>query len=193
MSEFLSPEFWSDRYKNDQTGWDLGQVSPPIQHYVDQLNNKDMKILIPGCGSGYEGEYLFRHGFKNVHLLDFAAAPLVAFKTRLPEFPETQLHVGDFFKHQGEYDLIIEQTLFCAIDPSLRRAYAEKAASLLRPGGKLVGVMFNREFEGGPPFGGSREEYITYFQPYFTTLNMDPCYNSITPRAGSEVFVNLVK
>jgi SAM-dependent methyltransferase len=160
---------------------------------VDQLTNKDLRILIPGCGSGYEGEYLFKNGFKHVHLLDFSPQPLVAFKNRVPEFPEKQLHVGDFFEHHGSYDLVIEQTLFCAIDPKLRRAYAEKAASLLKKGGKLVGVMFNREFEGGPPFGGSAEEYLTYFRDHFSTVSMEPCYNSIAPRAGSEVFVKMTK
>lgn len=193
MSDFLSSEYWSKRYQQGQTGWDLGMPSPPIQQYVDQLTDKDLRILIPGCGSGYEGEYLFKKGFKNVHLLDFSADPLVAFKNRVPDFPEKQLHVGDFFEHQGHYDLIIEQTLFCAIDPSLRNAYAEKAASLLKPGGKLVGVMFNRDFEGGPPFGGSREEYMNCFRDHFSSLSIEPCYNSITPRAGTEVFIKLIK
>lgn len=193
MSEFLSADYWSERYKDGQIGWDLGMPSPPIEHYAEQLTNKKLTILIPGCGSGYEGEYLFRKGFTHVHLLDFSPEPLVAFKNRVPEFPEIQLHVGDFFEHHGLYDLIIEQTLFCAIDPTLRRAYAEKAASLLKPGGKLVGVLFNRDFEGGPPFGGSVEEYLTYFEDHFSTVSIEPCYNSIAPRSASEVFIKMIK
>lgn len=193
MNNFLSPEFWSERYKQNQTGWDLGQIAPPIKEYIDQLSDKNIKILIPGSGNGHEGEYLFLHGFKNVHLLDFSPEPLVKFKDRNPEFPEKQLHVGDFFEHKGKYDLIIEQTLFCAIDPHLRRKYAEKAAELLMPGGKLVGVLFNRDFEGGPPFGGSKEEYESHFKEHFSKINMEPCHNSIAPRMGTELFIKLVK
>jgi len=192
MNEFL-PEYWSQRYQEGLTGWDLKGISTPIKEYVDQLRDENIKILIPGCGYGYEGEYLFRSGFKHVHLLDFSPEPLIEFKKRLVDFPEEQLHVGDFFQHDGKYDLIIEQTFFCALDPSLRHAYALKMAELLKPRGKLVGVLFNREFEGGPPFGGTEEEYLTYFRDYFSEISMEPCYNSIEPRKGTESFMILIR
>ena len=166
MNDFLSPEFWSKRYQENQTGWDLKQVSPPIKEYVDQLTDKEIQLLIPGCGLGYEGEYLFKKGFTNVHLLDFSEEPILDFQQRNPIFPANQLHTGDFFAHEGSYDLILEQTLFCAIDPMLRAKYAQHASSLLKPGGKLVGVLFNRDFEGGPPFGGNTAEYFNYFKKY---------------------------
>jgi hypothetical protein len=193
MSEFLSAEYWNNRYLNDLFGWDLGQVSPPIKEYIDGISERDVKILIPGCGAGYEGEYLFKNGFTNVHLLDFAPQSLSKFKFRNPDFSLTNLHVGDFFLHEGKYDLIFEQTLFCAIDPTLRAAYAEKVSSLLNSGGKLVGLLFDRDFEGGPPFGGSKSEYMGIFKPFFSVVSMEPCYNSIGPRAGTELFIQLTK
>lgn len=186
----LDKNYWSDRYSKSETGWDLGAISTPIKEYIDQLTDKNLKILIPGCGFGYEAEYLFKNGFPNVHVLDFAQEPLDHFLLRNPEFPKNQLHQDDFFAHIGEYDLIIEQTLFCAIDPKLRKDYAKKISQLLSKNGKLVGVLFNREFESGPPFGGSKLEYESYFSPYFTQMNMEECYNSIPPRKGSELFIN---
>lgn len=189
----LSSEYWNDRYKNDTATWDLRSISTPIKEYIDQLENKTISILIPGCGYGYEGEYLIEKEFLNIHLLDFASKPLEAFKKRNPNFPNENLHQTDFFKHEGRYDLIIEQTLFCAIDPFLRVAYAQKVAELLKDGGKLVGLFFNREFEGGPPFGGNKDEYMKYFSPYFTSILMDKCYNSIPPRKDSELFIRMIK
>lgn len=192
MSE-LSKEFWSKRYSDNKTGWDLGEVSPPIKAYFEQVEDRSIKILIPGCGNAYEAEYLFNSGFKNVNVIDLAAAPLQNLRGRVELFPEDQTHQGNFFDHEGAYDLIVEQTMFCAIDPTLRQAYADKVYDLLVPGGKLIGLLFNRDFEGGPPFGGSVEEYLGYFKTKFSKVDITPCYNSYPPRQGAEVFINLVK
>lgn len=62
---------------------------------------------------------------------------------------------------------------------------------LLRPNGKLVGVLFNRDFEGGPPFGGNVAEYQQIFQKHFNSISMEACYNSIEPRKNSEVFIKV--
>lgn len=192
MSEHLSKEFWSQRYANETTGWDLGHVSTPLREYFDQLTNKHLRILIPGCGNAYEAEYLWKLGFQNVHVVDLSEHPLENLKARCPDFPSEQLHAGNFFEHKGMYDLIVEQTMFCAIDPSLRQAYADKAYELLSENGKLVGVMFDRHFEGGPPYGGDSAEYQTYFEK-FTSCDMKPCHNSVEPRMGNELFVKILK
>lgn len=191
--EYLSSEFWKNRYINGNTGWDLGDVSPPLKAYIDQIEDKDIKILIPGCGNAYEGSYLLSKGFSNFYLLDFADVALDRFRNHHPDFPKDHLFVGDFFEHKGQYDLILEQTMFCAIDPVLRESYARHSSELLSKGGKLVGVMFDREFEGGPPYGGSKQEYQDLFKKYFTNVQIEDCYNSAAPRLGSEVFVILTK
>ena len=111
----------------------------------------------------------------------------------MPDFPSENLFVTDFFQHGGKYDLILEQTLYCAIDPSLRTKYAQKVNELLKTGGKLVGLLFDRNFESGPPFGGSKAKYMECFSPYFSHLKMEACYNSIEPRKGTELFIQLQK
>ena len=191
--EALSEQYWKERYQKQQTGWDLGEVSPPIKTYFDTVENKELKVLIPGCGNGHEGRYLFNEGFKNIHLLDFASEPLETFLLITPGFPKANLHNEDFFSHEGQYDIIVEQTLFCAIDPNLRSSYAQHLRKLLKPGGKVVGLLFNRGFSGGPPFGGNKKEYLTYFSPNFSKVKMEDCYNSISPRRGSELFIQLEK
>ena len=191
MDENLN-EFWSNRYKEKQTGWDIGYPSLPLKNYIDQLENKDITILIPGAGNAYEAEYLFNQGFKNVHVLDISEIPLQALKTRVPSFPESQLLLGNFFTHQGQYDLILEQTFFCSFEPTTdnRTAYGKQMNQLLKPDGKLVGLWFKHPlFEGAKrPFGGTQEEYLSYLTPYFKVKVFVECYNSITPRAGKELF-----
>ena len=188
----LGEDYWSNRYTKEDTTWDIGYPSTPIKEYIDQLKNKNIEILIPGAGNAYEAEYLFNKGFANTHLLDFAQHPLDNFKARVPLFKKENLHKEDFFEHQGKYDLIIEQTFFCAIHPSLRKKYAVKMAELLKPGGKLVGLLFNDTLNSDkPPFGGNKEEYRSYFTKYFHIEIFETAYNSIPPRAGRELFICL--
>lgn len=190
----MNKEFWSARYKEKQTGWDIGEVSWPLKEYIDQLEDRNLKILIPGAGNSYEAEYLFNNGFENVVICDIAQEPLQNFKERLPDFPENQILNKDFFQLEDSFDLILEQTFFCALPVDKRNEYAFKCAELLRNDGRLAGLLFDFELNpDGPPFGGSKEEYLTYFSPYFKIDILERCYNSIKPRQGNELFFKFRK
>ncbi|MFW2177279.1 MULTISPECIES: methyltransferase domain-containing protein [unclassified Moraxella] len=191
-------EFWQDRYEHGYTGWDIGKISPPLQAYIDHLIaqgvDKTSQVLIAGAGNAYEAQYLHEQGFTNVIVLDFAQQPLANFAKANPTFPTSHLLQADFFAlspSDYQFDFIIEQTFFCAIDPDRRVEYAEQMARLLKPTGELFGVLFDRDFEQSPPFGGSLTEYQSLLSRYFTIVTLEPCYNSITPRQGSELFVRL--
>jgi methyl halide transferase len=188
MDTALSAAFWNKRYAQQQTGWDIGHASTPLVNYFEQLTDKAAPILIPGCGNGYEAGWLLQHGFTNITVIDIAEVPVQQLRQAFTGQPGITILQEDFFEHRGAYTLIIEQTFFCAIHPQLRRAYVEKMHELLAPGGKLAGVLFNRDFEGGPPFGGWEAEYRPLFESRFILHTMAPCYNSIAPRAGTELF-----
>ncbi len=185
----LDAEYWSSRYNANTPQWDLGQVSPPIKNYIDQLTNKNCRILIPGCGNSYEAAYLIEKGFTNITLIDIALVLVEALKIKFNQNASIQIILGDFFELDQQYDLIIEQTFFCALSPTLRPAYVNKMISLLSPNGKLVGLLFNRYFEDGPPFGGSKIEYIKLFEAEFDLITFEPCYNSFFKRHESELFL----
>ncbi|WP_435413911.1 methyltransferase domain-containing protein [Polaribacter aestuariivivens] len=190
----LSQNAWNSRYINNDIGWDLGKVSPPLKNYFDQLEDKKIKILIPGAGNAYEAEYLFNLGFKNVFVIDLSKTALNNFKKRVPDFPTSQLLHGNFFDINISFDLIIEQTFFCAINPNLRQQYAIKMHQILKTNGKLVGLLFNAPlYDNRPPFGGSKKEYVSYFKPYFEMKTFENCYNSIKSRHGKELFIQLIK
>ncbi|MDD3437438.1 MAG: hypothetical protein PHC64_09840 [Candidatus Gastranaerophilales bacterium] len=181
--------YWENKYHEKATGWDIGYASTPLVDYFNQLINKKLRILIPGGGNCYEAEYLLEQGFENVFVIDIAEQPLKNLKARFPNFPDSHLIYDDFFNHQKKYDLIVEQTFFCALDPVLRQKYADKMNDLLAEKGKLTGLLFDFELtEEGPPFGGSETEYLQLFSEKFTIKKLERCYNSIKPRAGRELF-----
>ncbi len=194
INAMLDQTYWETRYQTHQTGWDLGAVSPPLRAYADQLTDKNLNILIPGAGNGYEAEYLVKTGFTNVTVVDLAPSALAALRERVGDTPALRLVAGDFFEQTGPYDRVLEQTFFCALDPSLRPAYARKMHDLIAPGGKLAGLLFDTHFENpGPPFGGSVAEYRALFAPLFRLDVLETAYNSVKPRAGREVFIKFVK
>jgi thiopurine S-methyltransferase len=189
MKTSFDKNYWDQKYLENKTGWDIGAISTPIKGYIDQLTNKELKILIPGAGNGYEVEYLFNAGFTNITVLDIAEQPLLNLKNRIPNFPTKHLIHTNFFDHNLKYNLILEQTFFCALDPILRTKYAEKMNELLVKNGKIAGLLFDFEFtENGPPFGGSLAEYKVLFSKYFKIITLERCYNSIKPRNGNELF-----
>lgn len=192
--KMLDKEYWNDRYRSNRMGWNIGYPSTPLKTYMDHWTDKSVTILIPGAGNAYEAEYLHQQGFSHVFVLDWSQVALDGFHERVPDFPVDHLLMGDFFSHQGEYDLVLEQTFFCAIEPALRSEYAKHMFHLLAPGGILAGVLFHVPLNtDSPPFGGHEEEYRAIFSPLFHLKIFEACYNSIPERAGSEWFIELEK
>ena len=197
MNNVNQADFWQQRYEQDSIGWDMGQVSPPLKVYIDQLPEeaKDQAILVPGAGNAYEVGYLYEQGFTNVTLVDFAPAPIEDFAQRYPNFPAAHLICADFFDlspKQYQFDWVLEQTFFCAINPARRDEYVRKMARLLEPKGKLIGLLFDKDFgRNEPPFGGTKEEYQERFATHFDIEIMEPSYNSHPARQGSELFIKM--
>ena len=189
----LDQTYWDNQYQANAVGWDLGQVSPPIKTYIDTINNKEAKILIPGCGNTYEAEYLLQQGFTNVTVIDIAPTLVENLKQKFANNKNITIILGDFFEHHDKYDFIIEQTFFCALPPIMRQKYVWKMHQLLSDYGKLVGLLFNREFEVSPPFGGSLKEYELLFFKAFTFNSISLAENSIPSRANTELFFEFQK
>lgn len=189
--ELAHPDYWDNLYNNRQTAWDIGYPSTPLKTYIDQLTDKEMAILVPGCGNGYEVEYLLREGFTNVTAVDISPVLTASLAEKLSRWLGDTLSIitSDFFAIVGQYDLILEQTFFCALPPARRHDYVHQVHRLLKPGGILAGVLFDRDFESGPPFGGHQAEYESLFAGMLHLRVLAPCYNSIKPRAGSELFI----
>lgn len=190
----LDQSFWNTRWENDETGWDIGYASPAITEFFENFQNKNAAVLIPGCGNAYEAEYLLQNGFTDITLIDIAPKAVEKLRKKFLNNPHIRIICEDFFEHQGQYDIIVEQTFFCAISPEMRDKYVTKTYELLKDEGTVTGVLFNKDFGAPfPPFGGTREEYQKRFSPYYDIRVMDDCYNSIPPRAHTELFIYLKK
>ncbi len=188
----MNADYWNDRYETGRTPWDLGQLSPPLKAIIDGVADKNATILIPGAGSGYEVDYLLEQGFQYVTVIDLAPLAIERLDERVGNPSALTIITGDFFAHEGQYDLILEQTFFCALDPTLRPTYVQHMHDLLKPNGRLAGILFGIVFPfAGPPFGGAVEEYRALFETVFSHVRLELCELSVKPRLGSEWWVEL--
>jgi SAM-dependent methyltransferase len=185
-------KYWTNRWQEGKTAWDVGYATPAIVDYFKDFYNKDVAVLIPGCGNAYEAKVLLDLGFSDITVIEIVKEKALQLEQEFGG--KIKVIAGDFFELEAQYDFIIEQTFFCSLHPEMRISYVKKMHDLLKDGGKLVGVLFYRTFNSDePPFGGNIEEYSQLFEPLFKEVMIAQCYNSIPPRAGNELFIKLEK
>ena len=94
----LDQEYWDTQYKTNATGWDLGKISPAIQAFTKTLENKNTRILIPGCGNSYEAEHLLNEGFTNITVIDIAPTLIENLQKKIPEQSQYPNYFGRFLR-----------------------------------------------------------------------------------------------
>ena len=68
------PDFWNTRYASGKTPWDLGGVPAALRSFLSRARPPG-RVLIPGCGSGYEVQAFHEAGFA-VTAIDFSSAAI---------------------------------------------------------------------------------------------------------------------
>lgn len=170
------PAFWNQRYENNHTPWDYHGVPPALLSYLK--SGRSSRVLVPGCGSGYEVQAFLAHGY-DVIGLDFSHAAVARARRLLEEHERHRVLQADFFSHPFDhpFDLIYERAFLCALHPDRCKDYTLRMADLLPPGGKLVGVFFY-----GPesdPSLLSEAHARELFDHDFVLLNDQPVSDSI--------------
>jgi SAM-dependent methyltransferase len=144
------------RFRDGVTPWDAGGVAPQLALWL-QSKKSALRVLVPGCGTGYEVR-LFARGGHEVLAIDFSAAAVDAARRELGSL-SALVKQADFFALEEEpFDLVYERAFLCALPRALWPAWARRMAELVRPGGELAGFFYIDDNQRGPPFGVSRQE-----------------------------------
>jgi SAM-dependent methyltransferase len=183
-------EDWQRHYEENDLGWDLGQVAPPFVKLWQEEKLPLGKVLVPGCGRGHEVVFLAENGF-DVTAIDFSSGAVTYLKNALKKRNlEGRILHQDFFSldesHEGVYDLVLEQTFFCAISPKQRRDYVLNVSRILKPGGILVGLFYHTDEQGGPPYNTTREDIEMHFSKKFEIQELDKTSLSTEQRKDKE-------
>src|SRR6266498_1444663 len=161
------PDFWTSRYAAGRTPWDFGGVPAALRSFLAG-SSAPGKVLIPGCGSGYEVQAFHEAGY-DVTAIDFSPAALDQAK-RVLGVLAARVIFGDFFTYnfgQGRFDLIYERTFLCSMPPSRWPDYANRVSDLLLPGGRLVGIFLYGQQPEPPPYPLTHKQAEQLFQRRF--------------------------
>jgi SAM-dependent methyltransferase len=148
------------------------------------------RAIVPGCGAGHEVIFLAEKGFE-VTAVDYShgAFRLLERTYEKNSFLGKVLH-QDFFtlgsKYDETFELMLEHTFFCAISPDMRQDYVETANRILKPGGSLIGLFYETNESGGPPFNTRREDITDFFSGSFLIESLSKTPHSVEQRRGKE-------
>lgn len=159
--------FWQERFERGDTPWDRGGPSPQLLAWVDSGRLAPCRIIVPGCGSGWEVAELARRGF-GVTGIDLAPAACDRARSLLKAHGlRARIEQADAldWRPDSTVDAVFEQTCLCAMHPSHWRRYEASLAEWTRPGGSLFAMIAQR------PRPGAIEEGLIEGPPYHCDIN----------------------
>ena len=152
MASETDVEFWDSRYREGRTPWDFGGVPNALTGWLAS-GAPAGRVLIPGCGSGYEVQAFHEAGWEVV-AIDYSPSAVDRARRALGELGD-KVVLADFFANdfgREKFDVVYERTFLCALPPRMWPAYARRMAELLVDRGKLVGTFFYGTNHDPPPY-----------------------------------------
>lgn len=180
-----STEFWDSRYSAGKTPWDFGGIPAALQSYL--ITARPGRVLIPGCGSGYEVRAFHERGW-DVLAVDYSPDGIERARQVLGALAD-KVVLADFFTHNFEahrFNVVYERTFLCSMPPAEWPKYARRVAELLVDGGKLVGFFFYGHEDDGPPYPLTEADARALFAGKFTRIVDEPVADSLPLFAGRE-------
>jgi SAM-dependent methyltransferase len=185
-ADSTNPDFWTTRYAAGKTPWDFGGVPEALRSFLAR-SSPPGRVLIPGCGSGYEVQ-AFHEGGYDVTAMDFSPAAVDQAKRVLGVLAERVIF-GDFFTYdfgQGSFNFIYERTFLCSMPPPRWPDYANRMADLLSPEGRLIGIFLYGQRAESPPYPLTDEEAEQLFQRRFRMVRSELVTDSLPLFRGME-------
>ena len=189
------PDYWERSYRSGEMGWDLGKSTPILNQWIETCKDP-LTICVLGAGNGWDAVNFAKKGHL-ITAVDFAESAVKNMQAaaRRSDLKMEILHM-DIFElnliYSNKFDVVIEYTCFCAIDPSRRREYLEMVRHILKPKGELVGLLFPIDkdpSDGGPPYAVELDPTIKLISEYLSLIIQEVPTMSIKAREGREIFV----
>jgi SAM-dependent methyltransferase len=178
-------EFWDSRYRVGRMPWDFNGVPRDLSTYLQSV--EPGRVLIPGCGSGYEVRAFHERGW-NVLAIDYSPAAVLRARQGLDALADKILlaDVFDYDCRGQKFDMIYERTFLCSLSPDIWPKYAQRMADLLADGGRLIGFFFYGQEDEPPPYPLTETEAQQLLGKKFARTADAPVTDSLPLFAGRE-------
>lgn len=191
---------WSERWKNDQTGWDQGQAHPAldqlIRHAMREGNlQPDARIFSAGCGRAHSEAALARKGF-SVLATDIVPDAVQAARDLYAGTPGLTLERADVFRYDPgvTFDAVFDRAMLCALQPADRKAYIQSLRRLMRARSLFMGILFRKTSNSeGPPFAIDERSAWDLFGADFTLCHAAPVASEGPPKSVLEEWICIWK
>lgn len=189
-------DWWSQQYASQSTGWDMQSAHPAFAEAMLSLKLNRSRIAVLGCGKGHDAAYLSKQGHI-VSAFDFSEQAIQEAKNLYKENANLKFYQQDVFKmtedFKAKYDLVVDHTLYCAVDPAKRESLVKIWRNILVEGGNVLGIFFSMPKPMGPPWGGSEWELKMRVQKNFRPLFWNRIRTGPGHRLGCEFVCYLEK
>ena len=184
--------WWSEIYRSEKPRWDLGGPTPALAMMVPQLKLQKSRVLVLGAGPGHDAAWFAQQGHI-VTAIDFSEDAIAKAREKYAHLSNLNFKQADVFslppEMNGQFDIVFEHTLYCAITPSRRKDLVKVWRRVLAENGHLFGVFEARDKTFGPPFGGTEWEVRARLQKGFRPLYWMRLRISPPSREGEEFLV----
>lgn len=178
--------FWTKRWEAGKTPWDFGGVPPALLAFLKREATAT-RVLVPGCGTGYEVRAFHETGY-DVNAIEFSAPAVAHAREVLGPLGGRVIH-GNFFKHDftgQQFGLVYERGFLCSLPPARWPDYAARMAELVPVGGRLVGLFLYGEEPEPPPYPLNAATAGDLLGKYFRRVRDEPVAESVPVYAGLE-------
>ena len=178
-------DIWSEGLQPGEA-WDKKGASPAMLELLSSKDVRGKRVLVPGCGRGYDLVAFAEAGAECVvgleiseHAMQAAESFIIGSTTakssctvKLLDFLQDPLHES--------FDIGYDYTMLCALHPSLRDKWAEAWTRAIRSGGELIALVYpddpQREAENpglGPPYTLQPHIYDSLLSNGWRKVQMD--------------------
>jgi SAM-dependent methyltransferase len=188
MTEIDSSQtaFWTKRWESGKIPWDFGGVPPALVSFLKRAE-APARVLVPGCGSGYEVRAFHETGH-DVTAIEFSAPAVAHAREVLGPLGDRVIH-GNFFKHDfsgNQYSLVYERGFLCSLPTTRWPDYAARMASLVPTGGRLVGLFLYGQEPEPPPYPLTDDTATELLGQYFRLVHTESVSESVPVYQGLE-------